>query len=88
MQVAARSISCVRNRLGATPFTRFVARVISALVEPRTLLQALASDPAALAGLVLPRKVRVFEIGSYYILGRYDDEDALVLLVMYRLRRP
>lgn len=61
---------------------------IFGLDEPTTRLQAISAGPTPAPILALPRNIRVFDIGGDYILGRYDDDEGEVHLVMYRLRRP
>ena len=61
--------------------------VISALDEPKTRLQVLSDGAGPAAVITLPRSMRLFEIGPDYVLGRYDDEEGEVHLVVYRLTR-
>lgn len=61
--------------------------VVSALDEDKTRLQALSGGPAPAPSLTLPRRLRVFEIGRDYVLGRYDDDGGESHVVVYRLTR-
>lgn len=62
--------------------------VISGLEEQRTRLQALVAGRAPGPIITLPRRLRVFEFGHDYLMGRYDDEQGEVHVVTYRVTRP
>ncbi|HEX7123068.1 MAG TPA: hypothetical protein VF178_11905 [Gemmatimonadaceae bacterium] len=52
--------------------------------DTRTRLHVVGRDGAVIAEVELPRRVRMFEIGSDYIIGAYEAEPHVVV---YRLRR-
>lgn len=62
--------------------------VISGLGEQTTRLQALNAGQAPGPIITFPRRLRVFEFGHDYVLGRYDDELGEVHVVAYRVTRP
>lgn len=60
---------------------------LSAPGDPTTHLRALAPDGRMLGEVHVPVALRLFEIGTDYVLGEHEDEGGETHLVMYRLRK-
>ncbi len=50
-----------------------------------TVLSRLTSDGKALSDVRLPKEIRVFEVGSDYVLGSYEDERDIPHVALYRV---
>jgi hypothetical protein len=61
--------------------------VLSTPGDSETRLQALRSDGKVAANVRVPAGITVFEIGTDYILGGYEDGDGEPHVALYRLRR-
>lgn len=61
--------------------------VLSVPGDPRTEVQLIAPDGRSAGTLQLPRAMTIFEIGSDYVLGRYEDAVGEMHVAVYRLRR-
>jgi hypothetical protein len=61
--------------------------VVSAPGDPVTVLDAVKASGESLGRLTLPRRLRVFEVGTDYILGRARGEADLPELVLYHFSR-
>ena len=61
--------------------------VLSIGGDPDTRLQALRADGSVVANVRIPIGLTVFEVGSDYILGGYEDEDGEPHVALYRLHR-
>lgn len=55
--------------------------------DPETRLQAFGPDGLTRGTLVLPADLTIFEVGTDYVLGRYDAPDGQPHVVMYRYSR-
>jgi len=61
--------------------------VVSGPGDPVTELRGVRSDGQQLADLRIPEDVRVFEVGSDYVLGAHENADGEQRIVMYSFRR-
>ena len=61
--------------------------VVSARGDPDTRFQILRADGTAVANVRVPIGMTVFEIGSDYILGGYEDGDGEPHVALFRLHR-
>lgn len=55
--------------------------------DPETRLEALGPDGRARGSLVLPPDLTIFEVGTDYVLGRYDTPAGEAHVVVYRFAR-
>lgn len=61
--------------------------VVSGPGDPATELRGTSSDGLHLADLRIPEDIRVFEIGSDYVLGAHEDADGEQRIVKYTFQR-
>jgi hypothetical protein len=61
--------------------------VVSGPGDPATELRGTSSDGLQLADLRIPEDIRVFEVGSDYVLGAHEDPNGQQRIVKYTFRR-
>lgn len=65
----------------------WVWAVVSGPGDAATELRGVSSDGRQLADLRIPEEIRVFEVGSDYVLGAHEDADGEQRIVRYRFQR-